>query len=178
MMQHSLLNTFVGSIAWGQIFLKCVLNSTSRLINVLNKYSMISLISKELYIQNEQETLPTFPPLPAPRKPGVPLCATTSLVMFSLDPYQKLTFCGNVGFGNCFQYNLMVFHFLLVELSLHRSLAIEQFISSVWWHSIHSTSNWLCFSSYLVLGACPCFSRCLIPIFCIMLPWVCLEHPS
>lgn len=50
---------------------------------------MISLISKELYIQNEQETLPTFPPA---RKPGVPLCATTSLVMFSLDPYQKLTF--------------------------------------------------------------------------------------
>lgn len=111
--------------------MKCVLNNTSRLINILNKCLMISLISKELYVQNEQETLPTFP---TAWKPNVPLRATASLVRFSLDPYQKFTFRGNAGFGSCFQYNLLVFHFLLIELSLHQSLAIEQFTSSVWWH--------------------------------------------
>lgn len=44
------------------------------------------------------------------------------LVMFSLDPYQDSDYVEMAVFENCFQYNLLCFHFFLIELLLCRSL--------------------------------------------------------
>lgn len=53
------------------------------------------------------------------------------LVMFSLDPYQDSDYVEMAVFENCFQYNLLCFHFFLIELLLCRSLVTGQFSSCV-----------------------------------------------